>query len=112
MAKTVREITHCVHASDGGWLSTGQVKCAMGVFRPHRSFCATCPLYSGPARSSRVRGLGDTIAGIINLAGMKKKCSACDRRRSWLNWLAPYGPIREVVLRAIIIVLIVIVIFK
>jgi hypothetical protein len=65
-------------------------------------------MYDGHDRQSRHNGLGDTLAAVIKKTTGKSPCGKCDRRRQWLNWLCPFHPLREVVLRAVIVVLLII----
>lgn len=39
----------------------------------------------------RHRGLGDSVAWLIEKIGFKKKCQRCKKRQSWLNAILPYS---------------------
>jgi len=50
---------------------------------PAPESCPACPYYSGPAR-----GLGDVVATVTKVVGLKT-CGGCQKRREALNAAVP-----------------------
>lgn len=46
------------------------------------------PLHGRP-QPTYFRGLGDVVAWLLKRLGVVRHCSACDKRRQWLNAFCP-----------------------